>query len=278
MWILISTRFKNINWIHRHLERWIHLPNPNPPNVRGLPDTRGIVCQYSVSYEPISNDLKLVCDLSNTFMCYNTHTKYNFQWLKALCTKATQYTLICTSRDKIGSTIESRTYTGLATVRCKSEIIVLFVVVSNKNNSGIPVWIVGRPWWSWDLKSWLLILRFFLVVQVLAFIIRNWLMFASFSVLLIFFTGFSGYVYSEHCYWSLISFYWSSWYILPSILLIFFTGVDLSGYVYADNYFELFYNGQLIAVTLAIAKMLMYWLSCQFVEFFRLKISMSWNK
>ena len=102
MWILISTRFKNINWIHRHLERWIHLPNPNPPNVRGHPDTRGIVCQYSVSYEPISNDLKLVCDLSNTFMCYSTHTKYNFQWLKALCTKATQYTLICTSRDKIG--------------------------------------------------------------------------------------------------------------------------------------------------------------------------------
>ena len=142
---------------------------------------------------------------------------------------------------------------------CNSEVQIrnyccFFVVVSNKNNSGIPVWIVGRPWWSWDLKSWLLFLRFFLVVQVLAFIILNWLMFASFSVLLISFTGFSGYVYSEHCYWSLISFYWSSWYILPSILLIFFTGVDLSGYVYADNYFELFYNGQFIVVTLLIAK------------------------
>ena len=36
-------------------------------------------------------------------------------------------------------TIESRTNTGLATVRGKSEIIVFFAVVSNKNNSGIPV-------------------------------------------------------------------------------------------------------------------------------------------
>ena len=36
------------------------------------------------------------------------------------------------------------------------------------------------------------------------------------------------------------------------LLLFLFTGADLSGYVYADNYFELFYNGQFIAVTLLV--------------------------
>ena len=59
-------------------------------------------------------------------------------------------------------------------------------------------------------------------------------------------------LYSFHgIFYSLLTACWSS-------LLICLTAWDLSGYVYADNYFELFYNGQLIAVTLAIAKMLMY--------------------